>query len=115
MGKGLASLLPPLTENDRLRLIAALKSRPPPKTRETEDGLLAACEVAEVLRVSERTARNMMRHGELPSFRVKKKLWRMSRLDLSEYIRTQYEVERQRISPDDGIYPPVTSCRPPPK
>lgn len=109
--------MPQLSTNDRLRLIAALKSRPriiAPKRDDCED-LIAPKEVALLLGISDRTARNMMRGGSILSLRVKKKLWKTSRAELAHYISTQYEIEKQRISPDDGIYPPITSERPPPQ
>ncbi len=73
-------------------------------TRERDDmrneEILKVKNVAELLKVGEKTVYSMAQAGELPGFKVRGQ-WRFSRKDIDDWIETQKRMARE-LSEDDG-------------
>ncbi len=59
------------------------------KNQVAQKDVLTVPELAEILRCSRRTAYGLVEEGEVPSFRVGRKLVRIRRGDVDSYIRRQ--------------------------
>jgi len=64
------------------------------------DEVLKVKDVAELLKVGEKTVYSMAQSGELPGFKVRGQ-WRFSRKDIDDWIETQKRTT-QDLSEDEG-------------
>ena len=53
--------------------------------------ILTVKEVMEVLGISRNTAYYLIQSGEMPAFKIGKKLWRIRKKDLADYLRIAQE------------------------
>jgi len=63
--------------------------------------ILTIKEVAELLRIGEKTAYTMAKDGKLPGFKVGGQ-WRFRRADIDAWIQARLASDSPRGNPDDG-------------
>lgn len=57
------------------------------------DELLTVAEVAKKLKVSEETVKRMLRLKQLPGYKITGGAWRVSTLDLEQYLAQQRNIQ----------------------
>jgi excisionase family DNA binding protein len=58
------------------------------------DAILTLAELAQLLRVAEKTVYTMAQRGEVPAFKVRGQ-WRFKRVDIDRWIEQQKEASRE--------------------
>jgi len=66
-----------------------------------DDKMLTIGEVAERIRVNEKTVRNWIASGELPAFPIGKRGYRISETDLRAFIEARKQKLQRRASDDE--------------
>jgi excisionase family DNA binding protein len=65
------------------------------------DEILTLAEVAQMLKVADKTVYTMAQRGEIPAFKVRGQ-WRFKRDDLDQWIEQQKLSRRDHDKPDEG-------------
>lgn len=65
------------------------------------DEILTLAEVAQMLKVADKTVYTMAQRGEVPAFKVRGQ-WRFKRDDLDQWIEQQKLSQRDHDKPDGG-------------
>ena len=66
-----------------------------------DDKMLTIEEVAERMRVNEKTVRNWIASGELPAFPIGKRGYRISETDLRDFVEARKQKLRRQVSGDE--------------
>lgn len=72
-----------------------------PRPQEMPDEILTVTEVAQLLRVADKTVYTMAQKGEMPAFKVRGQ-WRFRRTDIGVWIDAQTTSRRTRGSKREG-------------
>jgi excisionase family DNA binding protein len=70
-------------------------------TRMSEEQVLTIREVAEILKLAEKTVYSMAQAGELPAFKVRAK-WRIRKVDFEKWMAEQAAAPRRDRDGDEG-------------